>query len=356
MITDSVARKILVTGGAGYIGSHTVVELYNAGYQPVIIDNFSNSEKSVLGGLKAIMGQPVTLYEGDCSDGRFLEYVFKKERDITGIIHFAAYKAVGESIQKPLVYYQNNVGSLIALLGVMLSFHVSHFVFSSSCTVYGQPDKLPVSEQFPKKTAESPYGNTKRIGEEILEDLVKSQTPLNVTALRYFNPIGAHPSGHIGELPLGVPNNLVPFITQTAFGIRKSLTVFGNDYNTPDGYCIRDYIHVVDLAKAHVQSLMYLDSIKKEYFFDIFNIGTGRGHSVMEVIKTFEQIQKVPLNYTIGPRRSGDVEQVYANVDKAEKLLNWRAELSLEEALIDAWRWQESLGHNHGKKKTLKVT
>ena len=250
MTNEAKQIKILVTGGAGYIGSHTVVELYNAGYQPVVADNFSNSEKSVLDGLKSIIGQPVTLYEGDCADGRFLEYVFKKERDIAGIIHFAAYKAVGESVQKPLEYYQNNVGSLMALLDVMLSFHVSHFVFSSSCTVYGQPDKLPVTEQSPKKTAESPYGNTKQIGEEILEDLVKSRSPLKVTALRYFNPIGAHPSAHIGELPLGVPNNLVPFIMQTAFGIREKLTVFGNDYNTPDGTCIRDYIHVVDLAKG----------------------------------------------------------------------------------------------------------
>ncbi len=335
--------KILVTGGAGYIGSHTVVELYNAGYQPVIVDNFSNSEKSVLDGLKAITRHSVTLYEGDCSDEGFLENIFQKEHDITGIIHFAAYKAVGESVQKPLEYYQNNVGSLMTLLKVMQVFHISHFVFSSSCTVYGQPDKLPVTEQFPKKPAESPYGNTKQICEEILEDLVKSQIPLKVIALRYFNPIGAHPSAHIGELPLGVPNNLVPFITQTALGIRKKLTVFANDYNTPDGYCIRDYIHVVDLAKAHVQSLTYLDSIKKGNYFDVFNIGTGRGHSVMEVIKTFEQIRKEPLNYTVGPRRSGDVEQVYANVDKAEELLNWRAELSLEEALIDAWRWQKAL-------------
>lgn len=337
-------KKILVTGGAGYIGSHTVVELFNAGYQPVIVDNFSNSEKSVLDGLKAIIGQPVTLYEGDCNDEAFLKNVFQQEHDITGVIHFAAYKAVGESVQKPLEYYQNNVGSLMTLLKVMQVFQVSHLVFSSSCTVYGQPDKLPVTEQSPKKTADSPYGNTKQICEDILEDLVKSQAPLKVTALRYFNPIGAHPSAHIGELPIGVPNNLVPFITQTASGIREKLTVFGNDYNTPDGYCIRDYIHVVDLAKAHVQSLTYLNSIKKENCLDIFNIGTGRGHSVMEVIKTFEQIQKVPLNYTIGQRRSGDVEQVYANVDKAGTLLNWRAELSLEKALIDAWRWQKSLG------------
>ena len=237
----------------------------------------------------------------------------------------------------------------MTLLKIMQTFQVSHLVFSSSCTVYGQPDKLPVTEQSPKKTTESPYGNTKQICEEILEDLVKSQAPLKAIALRYFNPIGAHPSAHIGELPLGVPNNLVPFIMQTAFGIREKLTVNGNDYNTPDGTCIRDYIHVVDLAKAHVQSLTYLDSIKEENCLDIFNIGTGRGHSVMEVINTFEQIRKEPLNYTVGPRRSGDVEQVYANVDKAEELLNWSAELSLEKALIDAWSWQESLGLKHNR-------
>ena len=342
-------RKILVTGGAGYIGSHTVVELYHAGYQPVIVDNFSNAEKGVLDGLKAITGQTVTLYEGDCRDEGFLKNVFQKERNITAIIHFAAFKAVGESAQKPLAYYENNVGSLITLLKTMQAFPVSHLVFSSSCTVYGQPDQLPVTEESPKKTAESPYGNTKQICEEILEDLAKSHAPLKVVGLRYFNPIGAHPSAHIGELPLGIPNNLVPFIMQTSAGIREKLTVFGNDYHTPDGTCIRDYIHVVDLAKAHVQSLSYLDRIEKKSCFDIFNVGTGRGNSVMEVIKTFEQIRKEPLKYTIGPRRSGDVEQVYANVDKAKKLLNWSAELPLETALIDAWRWQNNLGLKHNK-------
>ncbi|MCR4343594.1 MAG: UDP-glucose 4-epimerase GalE [Candidatus Scalindua sp.] len=335
-------KKILVTGGAGYIGSHTVVELYHSGFQTVIVDNFSNSEKRVLDGIKAIIKQPVTLYEGNCNDETFLKNVFQQEPDITGVIHFAAYKAVGESVQKPLDYYQNNIGSLMTLLKVMSAFHVSNLVFSSSCTVYGQPDQLPVTEQSPKKMAESPYGNTKQICEEILEDFVKSQAQLKVTLLRYFNPIGAHPSAHIGELPIGVPNNLVPFIMQTASGIREKLTVFGDDYNTPDGTCIRDYIHVVDLAKAHVKSLYYLEQREGSSFFDIFNLGTGQGNSVMEVIKAFEQIQKEHLNYTIGPRRSGDVEQVYANVDKAGTLFNWKAELSLEEALIDAWRWQKA--------------
>lgn len=340
----NTTRKILVTGGAGYIGSHTVVELYHSGCQPVIVDNFSNAEKGVLDGLKAITGQTIPLYEGDCRDEVFLKKVFQKERDITGTIHFAACKAVGESVQKPLEYYENNVGSLITLLKVMRFFGVSPFVFSSSCTVYGQPDRLPVTEESPRKAAASPYGNTKRVCEEILEDVAKGPSPLKVVALRYFNPIGAHPSGYIGELPLGVPNNLVPFITQTAAGIRERLTVFGNDYHTPDGTCIRDYIHVVDLAKAHVQALSYLDRVEKKNCFEVFNVGTGRGNSVMEIIKTFEQIRKSPLKYTIGPRRSGDVEQVYANADKAKKLLNWSAELSLEQALIDAWRWQNNLG------------
>ena len=341
-------QKILVTGGAGYIGSHTVVELFHAGYQPVIVDNFSNAEKSVLDGLKAITGQTVTLFEGDCRNERFLKKVFQKERNITGVIHFAAFKAVGESVQKPLEYYGNNVESLITLLKTMQIFRISHLVFSSSCTVYGQPDRLPVTEESPRKTATSPYGNTKQICEEIIEDLVRSQAPLKVVALRYFNPIGAHPSAHIGELPFGIPNNLVPFIMQTAAGIREKLTVFGNDYGTPDGTCIRDYIHVVDLAKAHVQSLSYLDRIEKKSCCDIFNVGTGQGNSVMDVIKTFEQIRQVPLKYTTGPRRIGDVEQVYANADKAKKLLNWNTELSLETALIDAWRWQKELNTLQG--------
>ena len=279
--------NILVTGGAGYIGSHVVVELHNAGYRPIIVDNFSNSDKSVLDGLKKIIGQEVILYEGDCRNKEFMDSVFSSE-DINGVIHFAALKAVGESVEKPLEYYDNNVGSLVLLLQLMKKYIVRNLVFSSSCTVYGQPDTLPVTEESPKKPAESPYGNTKQIGEEIIEDTVNSEQGLRAFALRYFNPIGAHTSAHIGELPIGIPNNLVPFITQTAAGLRNKITVFGDDYDTQDGTCIRDYIHVEDLAKAHVQALKVLKG--KDYnHFDYVNIGTGRGNTVLEVIKTFEE-------------------------------------------------------------------
>lgn len=335
-------KKILVTGGAGYIGSHTVVELINSGYEPVIVDNFSNSEKSVVKGLKEITRQEVTLYEGDCNDKIFLSRLFKQEKSIDGVIHFAAFKAVGESVQEPLKYYFNNINSLIVLLEIMEQNNCHNLVFSSSCTVYGQPDKLPVTEETPKKSAESPYGNTKKICEDILFDYYKSGGNIKSVALRYFNPVGAHPSGKIGELPLGIPNNLVPYVTQTAAGIRRELTIFGNDYNTKDGTCIRDFIHVVDLAKAHVKSLEYLDTLEPNAF-DVFNIGTGNGNSVLEVVKTFEKVTGEKLNYKIGNRRSGDIEKVYANVDKAEKVLKWKAELSLEDSLKDAWNWQKNL-------------
>ena len=334
--------KILVTGGAGFIGSHTVVELFESGFTPIIVDNFSNSEKQAINGIESIIETKIKVYEGDCNDVAFIEGLFRAEKDITGVIHFAAFKAVGESVQKPLEYYQNNVGSLLVILEVMKKYSVQNLVFSSSCTVYGEPDELPVKETTPKKPAESPYGNTKQICEEIIEDLVKSGASINASILRYFNPIGAHPSAKIGELPLGVPNNLVPFVTQTAAGIRKELTVFGDNYNTPDGTCIRDYIHVVDLAKAHVKSLIYLQN-KETPFCDIFNIGTGKGNTVMEVVKSFENISQASLNYTIGPKREGDVEQVYGNVDKANTTIDWRAELTLEDALRDAWNWQKNL-------------
>lgn len=335
-------NKILVTGGAGFIGSHTIVELYKAGFQPIIIDNFSNSSRQAIAGIVKIIGVPVKLHEGDCNDVAFVDQVFASEVDITGVIHFAAYKAVGESTTKPLAYYQNNVGSLLVLLETMKKHNVRDLVFSSSCTVYGEPDVLPVSEKSPKKTAESPYGNTKQICEEVIEDVVKSNIGLSAIALRYFNPIGAHPSSNIGEFPLGVPNNLVPFVTQTAAGIRKEITIFGDDYNTPDGSCIRDYIHVVDLAKAHVKSLLFLTKQKSAYF-DLFNIGTGKGNSVLEVVQSFEKVTNQKLNYKIGPKRAGDVEQVYGNVDKANQLLDWKAELSLDDALRDAWNWQKTL-------------
>lgn len=339
-------KKILVTGGAGYIGSHTVVALAAANYTPIIIDNFSNAEKSVIAALGKIIGAPVKFYEGDCTDIQFMEQVFSFEKDIEGVIHFAAYKAVGESVQEPLKYYENNVYSLILLLKMMQQANIKNLVFSSSCTVYGEPDTLPVTEEFPKKPATSPYGNTKQICEEIIEDVCRKgikNKGLKAISLRYFNPVGAHASSLIGELPLGIPNNLVPFVTQTAAGLREKITVFGDDYNTPDGTCIRDYIHVVDLANAHVKALSYLQEQNEEIFYDIFNIGTGQGNSVMELIQTFEKVSGEKLNYEIGPRREGDVEKVYANVDKANKKLNWHVEHSLEDSLRDSWNWQKKL-------------
>ena len=335
-------NKVIVTGGAGYIGSHTVVELTAAGYEPIIIDNFVNAEKSAVRGIERILGSSVKVYEGDCADIKLLEKVCDEEDGITGIVHFAAYKAVGESVEKPLKYYRNNLATLLSLLEISEKRGVAHLVFSSSCTVYGQPDTLPVTEQSPKKPAESPYGNTKQVCEEILEDAVRSQMPLKAIALRYFNPIGAHPTAAIGELPLGVPNNLVPFVTQAAAGLREKLTVFGDDYDTHDGTCVRDYIHVVDLAKAHVSALQHLEK-QSAPFYDMFNIGTGHGNTVLDVIRTFEEVNGIKLNYSIGPRRPGDVEKVYADVTKSSQVLGWEAELDLADALKDAWRWQQAL-------------
>ncbi|KYG76216.1 UDP-glucose 4-epimerase [Roseivirga ehrenbergii] len=334
-------QNILVTGGAGYIGSHTVVELHNAGYNPIIVDNLSNSRKSVLTGLKNITGKDFTFYQIDCNDRNAFRQVFKSH-DISGVIHFAAYKAVGESVAKPLEYYENNVGSLMTLIRLMKEEGVEKLIFSSSCTVYGQPDQLPVTEQSPKKTAESPYGNTKQVCEEIIEDTSISDKSFRAIALRYFNPVGAHPSSEIGELPLGVPNNLVPFITQTAAGWREQLTVFGDNYDTEDGSCIRDYIHVVDLAKAHVKSLEYLTK-HANLSFDIFNIGTGKGNTVLEIVNTFEEISGVKLNYRIGERRSGDIEKIYADVTKSSETLGWKTEKSLKDSLKDSWNWQKTL-------------
>lgn len=335
--------KILVTGGAGFIGSHTVVELLNAGYSPVIIDDLSNSDKSVLQGLKNITGVDLPFYEGDCNDRDLLRKVISAE-GIEGVIHFAAFKAVGESVEQPLKYYRNNVGSLVTLLEVLSELKIKNLVFSSSCTVYGQPDIVPVSESTPRKPAESPYGNTKTIGEDILRDTIKSNAALSIISLRYFNPIGAHPSAEIGELPTGVPNNLVPYITQTAIGIRKKLTVFGNDYNTKDGSNVRDFIHVVDLAKAHVSALNLLKKSEAP-FYDVFNVGTGTGNSVLEIIETFERVNDLKLNYEIGPRRSGDVEQIYGNVDKARDVMGWQVEKTLEDSLRDAWAWEKKINN-----------
>jgi UDP-glucose 4-epimerase len=334
--------KILVTGGAGFIGSHTVVSLVEAGFEPVIVDDFSNSERSALDGIRTILGRNVAFYQADCNDSAAMESIFQKEQ-LTGVIHFAAYKAVGESTREPLKYYRNNLDSLLLLLELMPKYNVPNLVFSSSCTVYGQPEQLPVTEETPRLPAQSPYGNTKAICEDIIRDVVQAQVPLKAIALRYFNPVGAHPSAEIGELPLGVPANLVPFITQTAAGIRSSLTVYGDDYNTPDGTCVRDYIHVMDLAEAHVQALRKLSENTAESLYDVINIGTGRGETVLNIIKTFEEVTGVALNYTVGPRRPGDVEQVYADVTKANTELEWTASRSLAESLADAWRWQQKI-------------
>jgi UDP-glucose 4-epimerase len=334
-------KKILITGGAGYIGSHTAVELLKAGMEPIILDDLSNSDASVLDRLEEITGKRLTFYKGDCNDRDMLESIVK-EHKLEGVIHFAAFKAVGESTAFPLKYYRNNVGSLLVLLEFMQNQGIKDLVFSSSCTVYGQPEVLPVTETTPRQDAESPYGNTKKICEDILVDFVKSKPGIRVVALRYFNPVGAHPSAKIGELPLGVPANLVPFITQTAAGIREKLTVFGDDYDTPDGSCVRDYIHVVDLADAHVKTLSYLQN-QEDNFYDVFNVGTGEGNTVLEVIHAFEKVNGVKLNYVIGPRRTGDVIKTWADTTKINQVLGWHAQYSLEDSMRDSWNWQKSL-------------
>ncbi len=336
-------KLILVTGGTGYIGSHTAVELIMAGYDVVIVDNLSNSRKEVLDGIENITGTRPAFENFDLTDKSKVKDFFNKYRNIEAIIHFAAYKAVGESVQKPLEYYQNNLVSLMNLVEMMRVSKAKDIVFSSSCTVYGQPDKLPVTELAPVKKAESPYGNTKQICENILENAVNAYKGLRCIALRYFNPIGAHPSAEIGELPQGVPDNLVPFITQTAIGLRDELKVFGNDYNTPDGSCIRDYINVVDLAKAHVVSISRLLKNNNKSNFEIFNLGTGKGVSVLEIIKTFEATTGVDLKYKIVGRRSGDIEQVWADTSYANNELGWKAIEPLDETLRSAWKWENKI-------------
>lgn len=338
-------QRILVTGGTGFIGSHTTVELQQAGYDVVIVDNLSNSKEDVVDGIEAITGVRPAFEKVDCTDYPALETVFKKYAPIAGIIHFAASKAVGESVLQPLQYYYNNTVSTINLLRLMPENAVRGFIFSSSCTVYGQPDpeNLPVTENAPRKKAESPYGNTKKIDEDIITDFCNSGAPVNAILLRYFNPIGAHPSALIGEMPNGVPNNLIPYLTQTAIGIREYLSVFGNDYNTPDGSCIRDYIYVVDLAKAHVAAMERLLEGKNEEKTEVFNIGTGQGVSVLELINTFERCTGVKLNYKIAGRRAGDIEKVWGNVDKANNVMGWHAVHTLEESLSSAWKWQKKL-------------
>lgn len=336
--------KILVTGGAGYIGSHAVVELYEAGFQPVLVDNFANSQERALDGVEQILGVKVPFHRIDCNDTEALRAVFAEEGNLRGVIHFAAYKAVGESMQKPLEYYQNNVGSLLTLLEVMREFGVEALVFSSSCTVYGIPDALPVTEQTPTKKASSPYGATKQMCEDILRDVAAAPgNTLRTILLRYFNPIGAHASAKIGELPLGVPQNLIPYVTQTAAGIREQLTINGDTYDTPDGTNIRDYVHVVDLAKAHVVAVQRLLDQKGETV-ETFNVGTGRGNSVLEVVQAFERATGQKLNYKIGPARPGDVPAIYADVTKSVEILGFQTSASLEEALASSWKWQQALG------------
>jgi len=333
-------KKILVTGGAGYIGAHTVVELIQSGYEPVIIDDFSKSDSTLLEGIEKITNRKVEFIKGNCLDREFLKLVFRNHH-FSSVIHFAAYKSVGESVQKPLSYYHNNIDSLISLLEVMEEFKVKNLIFSSSCTVYGQPDQVPVDETAAFKRAESPYGSTKQMCERILED--SYLTGFRIISLRYFNPIGAHPSAVLGELPIGTPNNLVPYVTQTAIGKRDRLTVFGNDYNTPDGSCVRDFIHVVDLAIAHLKAMEYLDKQSGDIFYDVFNVGTGVGISVLELIDRFQKTTGVKLNYVIGPRRPGDVEKTYADSSKVTRALGWKAKYTLDEALLHAWKWEEEL-------------
>jgi UDP-glucose 4-epimerase len=336
--------RILVTGGLGFIGSHTVVELVNSGYEPVIVDDLSNSDPKIIDQLAKIIGYKPAFYKLDLSDEHAVKKLALHEADIKGIIHFAAFKAVGESVQLPLKYYRNNFYSLINVLEAYAGKTVN-FVFSSSCTVYGQPDHLPVTEDAPVRTAESPYGNTKQIAEEILKDMVAAGSDYKVTSLRYFNPVGAHSSALIGELPIGVPQNLVPFITQTAIGKREKITVFGDDYNTPDGSCIRDYIHVVDLAKAHIAALKLMETSAFSGY-DVFNIGTGKGSSVLEVIRAFEQTTGVKLKYEIGARRKGDIEQVWGDVTKSNNDLKWQTELDLDVMMATAWEWEKYFAKN----------
>ena len=334
--------KILVTGGLGFIGSHTVVALQNEGFEVVIIDNLSNSSEAVLNGIVNITGKKPHFEKMDLRDKSAVASFFKKHDDVSGVIHFAASKAVGESVEQPLLYYENNINSLIYLLQHLQEKPEAQFIFSSSCTVYGQAEKMPITENASIQTAMSPYGNTKQIGEEIIADVTKV-TNINAILLRYFNPIGAHPSTEIGELPIGTPQNLVPFITQTGVGLRKELSVYGDDYPTSDGTCIRDYIHVVDLAKAHVVALQRLLQKKNSDKIETFNLGTGTGSTVLEVIKTFEKVSGKDLPYKIVGRREGDITSAYANTDKANEILGWKSELTLEDGIASAWKWEQKI-------------
>lgn len=336
-------KKILVTGGTGYIGSHTAVELQNAGYEVIIVDNLSNSTADSVDGIERITGIRPAFEKVDCNDEEALRNVFTKYSPISGIIHFAASKAVGESVQKPLLYYKNNLVSLINLLELMPQFNVKGIVFSSSCTVYGEPDVNPIDETAPIKPAASPYGNTKQINEEIIQDFITSGANIKSIILRYFNPTGAHPTAELGELPNGVPQNLVPFITQTAMGIRKELSVFGDDYDTPDGSCIRDYIDVVDLAKAHVVAMDRMLQDKSPDKVEVFNLGTGNGLSVLELINIFEKVSGTKVNYKVVGRRDGDIIKIWAEPSKANNVLGWTAKETIEDTMLSAWKWQQKL-------------
>jgi UDP-glucose 4-epimerase len=335
--------KIIVTGGLGFIGSHTVVELQQQGFDVIIIDNLSNTRLEVLAGITAITNIEPEFFNIDLANKSAVNTFFETHQDIDGIIHFAAYKAVGESVQNPLMYYENNLFSLVNILQNCIKYNLSNFIFSSSCTVYGQSEVQPIKENAPVLKAESPYGNTKQIGEEIIEDITKSNQAFKAISLRYFNPIGGHESSEIGELPLGVPQNLVPYITQTAAGIRKQLQIFGNDYPTLDGTCIRDYIHVVDLAQAHVKALQVLLGNELNRHYDYVNLGTGKGSSVLDVVNTFEKVTGQKLNYKIAPRREGDVITAYADTHKAREILGWETKLTLADALKSSWEWQKTL-------------
>jgi UDP-glucose 4-epimerase len=336
-------KKVIVTGGAGYIGSHTSVALMEAGYLPVVVDNFCASDRRILARMRELMGRDFPVHELDCRDRAALARVFELEAPVFGVIHFAAHKSVGVSVREPREYYDNNIGSLLALLWALERAQVPGLVFSSSCTVYGQPEQLPVTEATPIKPAESPYGRTKQVCESLLEDVVASGSALRAVTLRYFNPIGAHPSGRIGELPLGKPETLAPYITQTAAGLRDELVVFGNDYPTPDGTCIRDYLHICDLAAAHVAAFDWMARRPAGAFHEVFNVGTGQGVSVLGAIRAFEEVSGVALRHRFGPRRPGDAVAVYASVAKAERELGWRARLGIKEAMRDAWSWQQAL-------------
>ena len=335
-------RNVIVTGGAGFIGSHTVVELAAAGYEPVIVDDLRNSEERILDGIASIIGRKPAFHRVDCTDEAAMDGVFERVGQVHGVIHFAAHKAVGESMERPLMYYRNNIGSLEVVLALMAKHRVAQLVFSSSCTVYGQPAELPVTERAPDNRASSPYGYTKEVCERLIRDQHAADPALKAVLLRYFNPIGAHPSGAIGELPRGVPNNLVPYVAQTAAGSRERLRINGNDYGTSDGTCVRDYIHVMDLANAHVQALAWTDR-RYQPTCEVFNLGAGTGNSVLEVVNTFMEVNRVKVPYEIGPRRSGDVESVYADTTKSREVLHWHCTRDLREALRDAWHWQQRL-------------